>query len=114
MFIVSLYALYANMALVMLKIRGSAGYWLSDDLRDVFVRRVKLKKYEKTRGSTQLVSDQSVAGAHQPAVSNAHPFGPMTCGLSEYELKAGGVANMAVVSRVFHCSPTASISRMMV
>lgn len=98
----------------MLKMRGSAGYWRSSDRRAVFERRVRLKKYEKTSGNTQLVRDQRVAGAHHSAVKSAHPLGPRTCSLVEYELSAGGIANKAVVSRVFHCSPTASTSRMMV
>ena len=102
------------MALVMLKMRGSAGYWRSDDLREVFERRVRLKKYEKTSGSTQLVRDQSVAGAHHSAVRSAHPLGPRTSWLLEYELSAAGMANKAVESSVFHCSPTASTSKMMV
>jgi hypothetical protein len=80
----------------------------------VLERRVRLKKYANIRGRTQLVKDQSVAGAHHSAESSAHPFGPLTSWLCEYELKIVGMANRAVVSRVLHCSPTASTSRMIV
>ncbi len=98
----------------MLKMSGSAGYWLSEDLREVFERRVKLKKYENINGSTQLVSDQRVAGDHHSAESSAQKFGPRTSWLFEYEVKTVGVANNGVVSSVFHCSPIASTSRMTV
>lgn len=98
----------------MLKIRGSAGYWRSSDLREVFERRVRLKKYEKKSGRTQLVSDQRVAGAHQSAVRSAQPLGPLISWLLEYEASAAGVANRGVVPSVFHWSPTASMSRIIV
>lgn len=40
-------------------------------MREVFVRRVRLKKYENMSGSTQLVSDQRVAGDHHSAERSA-------------------------------------------
>lgn len=66
------------MALAMLKVNGSIVYWLFDDLWRVFVRKVKLKKYEKRRGSAQFVTDHSVAGPHQPEPASLVRLGKRT------------------------------------
>jgi len=41
----------------------------------VFDLNVRLKKYEKTNGSTQLVKDHNVAGAHHSLVKSVQKSG---------------------------------------
>ena len=62
----------------MLKVKGSMVYWFLDDLCFVLVRRVRLKKYEKSSGRAQFVTDHSVAGPHQPEPASLVRLGMRT------------------------------------